>query len=154
MNEQIVRRSGTGFVDIAASREILKAMEIARDIPDYPVLINSKPGMGKSTALRHYSKTMEAFYCEVGQPSKGMKGMLKMIVEATGGSAYNQYSADLADTAEERLKGCWSWSQRPMLIMDEVQMLELAPLRELLRLQELSGCSLVLSGNDKRLART
>lgn len=152
MNEQIVRRSKTRFVDISSSREILRAMEIARDIPDYPVLINSKPGMGKSTALRHHADAMEARYCEIGQSTKGLKGMLKMLIEATGFSSGYQYIADLADAACDRLTD--SWTQHWIVIVDEVQMLELSALRELLRIQEVSGCSLVLSGNDKRLART
>ncbi len=140
------------FVDIAASREVRKAMEIASDIPLYPVLISSKPGMGKTTALQHYSMENGRFYCEVGQASKNTKGMLKMLIDAMGYSTGYQYIKDLTETAVERLS-VKNFGHK-MIIVDEVQTLELSAFRELLRLQEICGFSLVLSGNDKRLART
>ncbi|WP_417689464.1 AAA family ATPase [Roseibium sp.] len=140
------------FVDIEASREIRKAMEIAKDIPQYPVLISSKPGMGKTTALKHHAEDKGTFYCEAGQASKSTKGMLKMLIDATGYSSGYQYIKDLSETAIERLSV--EYFGPMMIIVDEVQTLELSAFRELLRLQEMCGFSLVLSGNDRRLART
>ncbi|MEP4768252.1 MAG: AAA family ATPase [Roseibium sp.] len=140
------------FVDISASREIRKAIDVAREIPKYPVLISSKPGMGKSTALRHYARKLGAFYCEVGHADKTVKGMLKMIIEATGFGTSYRFVKDLSDTAVARLYE--GYSSKRLLIVDEVQNLDLSAFRELLRIHEEAGCALVLSGNDKRLART
>ncbi|WP_395175622.1 hypothetical protein [Roseibium alexandrii] len=68
------------FVDISASREIRKAIDVATETKKYPVLISSKPGMGKSTALRHHARKLNAYHCEVGHADKIVKGMLKMII--------------------------------------------------------------------------
>ncbi|QDG77336.1 AAA family ATPase [Labrenzia sp. PHM005] len=140
------------FVDISASREIRKAMDIAKEISKYPVLISSKPGMGKSTALRHHARKLNAYYCEVGHADKTVKGMLKMIIEATGFGTSYRFVKDLSDTALARLYE--GYSSRRILIVDEVQNLDLSAFRELLRIHEEADCALVLSGNDKRLART
>ncbi|WP_420414924.1 hypothetical protein [Roseibium sp.] len=84
---EALKKGGTGafrFVDILASREIRKAMDVAREISNYPVLTRSKPGMGKSTALRHHARNLNAYCCEVGHADKTVKGILNVIIEATG----------------------------------------------------------------------
>jgi DNA transposition AAA+ family ATPase len=59
---------------------------------------------------------------------------------------------DLSDTAVARLYP--GYRSKQLLIVDEVQKLDLSAFRELVRIHEEADCALVLSGNDKRLART
>jgi stage III sporulation protein SpoIIIAA len=81
MSEALKEEAGVfRFVDISASREIRKAIDVAMETKKYPVLISSKPGMGKSTALRHHARKLNAYYCEVGHADKIVKGMLKMNI--------------------------------------------------------------------------
>lgn len=155
MLEVTPRKDGAAkhrFINIGSSLEIRKAMEIARDIPNYPVLISSKPGMGKTTALKHHAKEMGGYYCEVGQSSKSVKGMLTMLIDAVGFPSSYKHVKDLNDTAIELLSV--HIHGPTLMLVDEVQILELTAFRELLRVHEATGISLVLSGNDRRLART
>ncbi|QDG77346.1 hypothetical protein [Labrenzia sp. PHM005] len=64
MSEALIEREvgAFRFVDISASREVRKAMDVAKEVSQYPVLISSKPGMGKSTALRHHAWNLNALY--------------------------------------------------------------------------------------------
>jgi DNA transposition AAA+ family ATPase len=140
------------FVDITASKQVRSAVEAALDL-EYPSLVTGEPGTGKTTALLRHAADFRGIYCQVGQASKSVKGMYQMLLDAHGMWTDAKFLTELADIVYRRLDGPPE-TRGQLLVVDEIQTLDLAALRELLNIQETCRIPLVLCGNDERLART
>lgn len=149
----------TTFVEISAVRIIRTAIERATAW-QYPSRVISRPGMGKTTALRHFERELDAVYCMVKAQHKDTAGMYLMLLEAYGLYRHGKTARDDANqvyrdlTRSEFVGEGWQVTQheRPLLV-DEYQTLEATALRELLNIVEECRIPLVLCGNGERLAK-
>ncbi len=141
------------FVDISASKAVRSAIEAAVDL-GYPSLITGEPGTGKTTALLHHTAELSGVYCQVGQASKSVAGMYQMLLDAHSYGTDAKFLRDLSDVVYSQLRPSYMDERGRLLVVDEIQTLDLAALRELLNIQETCRIPLVLCGNDERLAKT
>ena len=149
----------TGFVEITAVRIIRTAIDRAMAW-QYPSRVISRPGMGKTTALRHFERELGAVYCMVKAQHKDTGGMYLLLLEAYGLYRQGKTARDDANqvyrelTRSEFVGEGWQVVQhkRPLLV-DEYQTLEATALRELLNIVEECRIPLVLCGNGERLAK-
>lgn len=148
-----------GFVEISAVRTIRAAIDRATNW-QYPSRVISRPGMGKTTALRHFERKLGAVYCMVKAQHKDTAGMYLMLLEAYGLYRRGKTARDDAnqiyhDLTRSEFDGD-GWQvvphKRPLLV-DEYQTLEATALRELLNIVEECRIPLVLCGNGERLAK-
>lgn len=140
------------FIEISAVNTVRNALRTAERFR-FPVLVIGDPGLGKTTAMRHIAREVQAAYCEVGQHNKTVRGLYRMIVEAYGIRVDREFARDLASLCFDTLAPGSYRSTWPLLV-DEYQNLPPAMLRELLHVQEKCELTLVLAGNKERLART
>lgn len=151
-----------GFVEINAVKVIRQAIDRASQWK-YPARVISKPGMGKTTALRHFESELDAVYCLVKAQHKDTAGMYLMLLEAYGLHIWKKTARDHAKQLYEQLhsasrgqhvNGRWvtGLNARPLLV-DEYQTFEATALRELLNIVEECEIPLVLVGNGERLAK-
>ncbi|WP_157019840.1 ATP-binding protein [Mesorhizobium xinjiangense] len=149
----------TNFVEISAVRIIHTAIDRAMAW-QYPSRVISCPGMGKTTALRHFERELGAVYCLVKAQHKDTAGMYLMLLEAYGLRRHgktarddaNQVYRELARTEFVQDTFQLVQHERPLLV-DEYQTLEATALRELLNIVEECRIPLVLCGNGERLAK-
>lgn len=151
----------SAFVEINAVKIVGRAIQRAMDW-QYPSRIISRPGMGKTTALRHFQQEHGAVYCTVKAQHKDTAGMYLMLLEAYGKYAHGKTSRDHAQQIyRDLLRGRYNpesaeWEQgrhEAPLLVDEYQTLEVTALRELLNIVEQCQIPLVLCGNGERLAK-
>jgi DNA transposition AAA+ family ATPase len=140
------------FVDLSATQAVGNAVLAALQL-DYPSLVLGEAGTGKTTALVHHATEHNAIYCHASHASKTVRGMYELVLAAAGWSSKSTFTRDLGEVVYSRLDP-WGQQRGRMLIVDEVQNLGLDALRELLNLQETCRLTMVLAGNDKRLAQT
>jgi DNA transposition AAA+ family ATPase len=147
------------FVEISAVSVIRAAIDRALSWP-YPSRVISRPGMGKTTALRHFEGEVGAVYCMVKAQHKDTPGMYQMLMAAYGMYREGKSTRDDALQVYRDLKRSafdgenWTLRRhdRPLLV-DEYQTLEATALRELLNIVEECQIPLVLCGNGARLAK-
>lgn len=140
------------FVEIKAVARARDAVRFAIMMPS-PARIISPPGLGKSTALRNLAKEFDGAYLEIGATDKDVVGMYRAILQATGGTQWGSSVREILHSVQDHLKrrARYSLNGKDLLIVDEFQALEDTAKRELLRLHEIEGFALVLSGNPERL---
>lgn len=134
-------------VDIAASREVRAALELAvrrRCV----VRITGHSGTGKTFALKHHGSDFHAEYFECTGYLKNTRGVFIMLY---GEGGLRLQTHKLVEAVEGRLESrAWHNSQCP-LILDEWQNLELPAQREVLRLADRFEVPMVLACNHKSL---
>lgn len=140
----------SGFVETNAVRVIRTAMDRARKWP-YPSRVISRPGMGKTTALKHFASDLEAVYCSVQARYKKTEGMYLMLMAAYGPEPDKEVARDNARQLYSELPQL-DYACIP-LVVDEYQTLEATALRELLNIVAECKIPLVLVGNGERLAK-
>lgn len=149
------------FVETTSALQVRGIIEEAI-ADEYPTLVMSEPGMGKTTALRHYVDEMGGFYWEVRESEGTVRQMYLSLMTAFRFWHDSRHTNDVAaalfaqlgDYTENRRNSApYDDRPAPFLVVDEFQNLDLTALRELLRMAERARLPLVLSGNDKRLAK-
>ena len=145
------------YIATVASQSIDQAISAARDTP-MVISISGAPGTGKTTALLHQMQKFDAFYCTITNAHKSTRGLMILLLETfhlyavhRRSSIYDIHNALYGQLPNYGISRC---SKPELLIVDECQSLDNSAMRELLALQEHSGISVVLSGNDHRLAQS
>jgi len=136
------------FIETTAALQVRAILQEAIE-DEYPALVMSDPGMGKTFSLKHYSSDLKGIYWEVRETENTVRQMFLSLMNAFGFWHDSRHTNDIADALYSQL-GRQEW---PFLVVDEFQNLDLTALRELLRIAERAKIPLVLSGNDKRLAK-
>jgi DNA transposition AAA+ family ATPase len=139
------------FLETTAARQVKSAIERAIEDGE-PSLIMSDPGMGKTTAVKHYAQELGGAYWEVRESEGSIRQMFLSLMNVFHFWHDSTHTNDIAEILYSRLGD--GHERKPFLIVDEFQNLELKAFRELLRIGERCGLPLVLSGNDKRLKQT
>lgn len=137
-----------GWINTPTGQDIEKALIFARSSPGMAV-IYGVPGVGKTEAIRHYSRTTPNVWVITASPSRSsMAAILRRIgaaLELPGG--YRNY--DLACDIERRLKGT-----RGLLVIDEAQHLSLPALEEVRSVvYDAAEIGLALCGNESVYSR-
>lgn len=146
------------FIEVSAAKDVLEAAESAIALPQYTSLVTSDPGMGKSWALKHYAEKLGAKYIEIQVAQKAAAAMTRALLLLYQGWVRGQPThATVRDSLMVKMEAIGDWDlsgrQPKLLFVDEFQELEATALRDLQKICEGSGTSLVLSGNKERLAK-
>ena len=145
------------YIETAASQSIDHAIGVARDTPTV-ISISGAPGTGKTTALLHQMEKFDAYYCTITNAHKSTRGLMILLLEVFHLYSVHRRSSinDIHNALYGQLQsyGSLCGSKPELLIIDECQSLDDLAMRELMALQEHSGISVVLSGNDHRLAQS
>lgn len=139
------------FVEIKAVSRVRDAVNAAVSFP-YPSHIISSPGYGKTTALRYIAREQNGIYVSIGEQQKTPKGLYRAFLQAAGDHSEG-YENEMYEAVLRRYR--WrmnlSGSGKDIVIVDEFQTAEDRTKRDLLRIQEVCGFALILSGNSERI---
>lgn len=120
---------------------------------DWPVLVSSEPGMGKTAAFKHLCAESNYAYFEANQHCNSYIGLFKSVLRAYGLYLCSHYKYELGRQCRRDIIE-WGEERPKLLVVDEYQTFSPTVLRELLSIQEATNLPLVLSGNNQRLAST
>ncbi len=144
------------YVETSATRDINTALDLAKNTP-MVISISGAPGTGKTTALLHRTIENNERCCSITSAHKSVRGLMLLLLEVYGCGFYRDRPStyDIHNKLYYTLPGYGFDGRYPsLLIIDECQSLNNDAMRELLSMQEHASISLVLSGNDQRLAQT
>lgn len=146
------------FVEIGSVARIREGIRYAFDMGE-PVRITSQAGYGKTTALFYLARELGGSYCQIGQAHKSTPDMYRALLAACEIIHDRNYARDLFSLIIDRLGPDSSYTlseknKRRLVIIDEIQTLEAAALRELLNIQETCDLALIMSGNGERIAKS
>ncbi len=137
---QAVSAAGPGFVETPSALRFMDTLTFAQSMSEI-VVVAAEPGLGKSVALRHYTKTHAgAWYLMVEPHMATLPQMMAAIAKAVGVSG--SYPAKRLEMLEDRLRDTGG-----LMVIDEAQNLSLQQLNQLKAWNELMGVGIALFGN-------
>ncbi len=134
---------GRDFYEIPTARRILDLISICKEC-GYIGLLVGNPGVGKTTALKHFAdKDDDAYYCAMAPALRSMSGVLMEVCRVMGTMPARTVSETheiLCHLAE------WNGAKKALLI-DEAQHLHNQIIDELRCIHDQSGMAMVFCGN-------
>lgn len=141
---QLVNETESGaFCETPTARRVLELVTYCRDYRDMGIVVGN-PGVGKTTALRHYADTHEgAYFCTMQSSMASLSAALAHICNALG-----EYAPTKAAEASQIICNRVRWlDEEAILIVDEAQELKDPVINELRSIHDATGLPIVFCGN-------
>lgn len=137
-----------GFIETPSAERITSTLAYAQASGDM-VCIYGGPGVGKTTAIRHYAAQYDHVWVVTMDPAtSAVVAALEELAEAVGIQEAHSGARRLSRAIRAQVR-----DRRGLIIVDEAQHLSMAAIEQLRSIHDATGCGLALCGNEQMYGR-